>query len=67
MSFTVTASTPSREVSFSASSMLAALERALQLSGTGKQNVRVIDRAGRVFTPAALRALVFAQLNGWPR
>lgn len=40
MSFTVTASTPAREVSFSAGSTLAALEKALQLSGTGGQNVR---------------------------
>ena len=64
MSFTVTASTPAREVSFSAGSKLAALEKALQLSGTGGQNVRAIDSAGRVFTPAALSALVLAQLSG---
>lgn len=67
MSFTITASTPSREISFSAGSMLAALEKALQLSATGKQNVQVIDRASRVHTPAALHARVFLQLDGSPR
>ena len=66
MSFTVTASTSSREVSFSAGSAMAALEQALRLLGAGGSNVRAIDGLGRVYTPAALSARVLGRFAESP-
>ena len=59
MSFIVSASTPSRNISYRHRSMLAALEQGLTLLSCGLENVRITDLAGRQRTPAEFSRVVF--------
>ena len=64
MSFTVTAYTSAREVSFQRGSMLAALEQALMLVSSGMEGVRIIDSRGRSHGPAELSRMLFEAGRG---
>lgn len=64
MSFIVSARTASRDITTQHVSMLAALERAFILAGSGLTEVRITDHRGRSHSPAELsRQLLGAKLE----
>lgn len=58
MSFIVSARTASRDITTQHVSMLAALERAFILAGSGLTEVRITDHRGRVHSPTELSRLL---------
>ncbi|MGU3538576.1 hypothetical protein [Methylobacterium sp. A54F] len=67
MSFTVSARASLRRLTYQHGSLLSALDQGMTLSAAGMADVRITDRAGRAFTPAALYQTLFAAEASIPR
>ncbi|MER2267421.1 hypothetical protein [Methylobacterium oxalidis] len=61
MSYLVTARSASCEMLFPRNSLLAALEKALELQGCGMADVLTVDSSGRKHTAEQLHMMLFPQ------